>query len=183
MGTLYYGDNLPILREHIKDESVDLVYLDPPFNSDQTYGAFFKDKSGVASSQIKAFEDTWHWVHKDNQSMSEFQKMLGDARTPVAVRKLLQAYYDFLGGCEMMAYLMMMSPRLVELKRVLKSTGSLYLHCDPTASHYLKLLLDAVFGPSGFSNEIIWKRTGSHGGAKRWGRFTTRFSFIARLTT
>ena len=167
MGTLYYGDNLPILRDHIKDESVDLVYLDPPFKSDANYNAFFQGKSGASASQIKAFEDTWHWINKDNESMSEFQKMLGDARMPDAVRRLLQAYYDFLGGCDMMAYLVMMSPRLVELKRILKPTGSLYLHCDPTASHYLKLLLDAVFGPGNFVNEITWKRTHAYGDSKR----------------
>src|ERR1017187_8303072 len=174
MGTLYYGDNLPILRDHIKDESVDLVYLDPPFKSDASYNAFFQGKSGASASQIKAFEDTWHWIHKDNESMSEFQKMLGDARTPDAVRKLLTAYHDFLGGCDMMAYLVMISPRLVELKRVLKTTGSLYLHCDPTASHYLKLLLDAVFGKDNFINEISWKRSSAHSdvlqGAKHFGR-------------
>jgi DNA modification methylase len=174
MGTLYYGDNLPILRDYIKDESVDLVYLDPPFKSDANYNAFFQGKSGASASQIKAFEDTWHWVNKDNESMSEFQKMLGDARTPDAVRKLLQAYHDFLGGSDMMAYLMMMSPRLVELKRVLKPTGSLYLHCDPTASHYLKLLLDAVFEKENFANEIIWQRTTTKNdykqGAVNWPR-------------
>ena len=130
MGTLYYGDNLPILRDQLRDESVDLVYLDPPFKSDANYNAFFKGKTGAAASQIKAFEDTWHWVNQDNESMSDFQKLLGDARTPDAVRRLLQAYHDFMGGCDMMAYLMMMAPRLVELKRVLKPTGSLYLHCD-----------------------------------------------------
>jgi DNA modification methylase len=167
MGTLYYGDNLPILLDHIKDESVDLVYLDPPFKSDANYNAFFQGKSGASASQIKAFEDTWHWVNKDNESMSEFQKMLGHAHTPDAVRKLLQAYYDFMGGCDMMAYLMMMSPRLVELKRVLKPTGSLYLHCDPTASHYLKLLLDAIFGGQNFRNEITWKRSHAHSDSKQ----------------
>jgi DNA modification methylase len=184
MGTLYYGDNLPILRDYIKDESVDLVYLDPPFNSDANYNAFFKGKSGASASQIKAFEDTWHWVNKDNESMSEFQKMLGDARTPDAVRKLLQAYHDFLGGCDMMAYLMMMSPRLVELKRVLEPTGSLYLHCDPTASHFLKLLLDAVFGLENFKNEIIWKRNAAHSdskqGAKHFGRLTDTILFYVK---
>ncbi len=174
MGTLYYGDNLDILQRYIKDESVDLVYLDPPFKSDASYNAFFKGKTGASASQIKAFEDTWHWVNKDNESMSEFQKLLGDPRMPDAVRRLLQAYHDFLGGCDMMAYLIMMSPRLVELKRVLKPTGSLYLHCDPTASHYLKLLLDATFGAENFSNEIIWRRTTTKNdykqGAVNWPR-------------
>ena len=183
MGTLYYGDNLPILRDHIKDESVDLVYLDPPFKSDANYNAFFQGKSGASASQIKAFEDTWHWINKDNESMSEFQKMLGDARTPDAVRKLLQAYHDFLGGSDMMAYLVMMSPRLVELKRVLKPTGSLYLHCDPTASHYLKLLLDAVFGKENYQNEIIWKRTTTHSDSKTWSRVADSIFFYTKGKT
>lgn len=180
MGTLYYGDNLPILRDHIKDESVDLVYLDPPFKSDANYNAFFQGKSGASASQIKAFEDTWHWINKDNQSISEFQLMLGDARTPDAVRRLLTAYHDFLGGCDMMAYLVMMSPRLVELKRILKPTGSLYLHCDPTASHYLKLMCDAVFGAGQFRNEIIWKRTTAHSSSKKFGPVHDVILYYAR---
>ncbi|HOC57961.1 MAG TPA: DNA methyltransferase [Verrucomicrobiota bacterium] len=154
MGTLYYGDNLDILRRYLKDESVDLVYLDPPFNSAQTYNAFFHEKDGTeAASQIKAFEDTWHW---DIQTMAAYKQI---TEQPGKVSDVMQAFYTFLGGNDMMAYLTMMAPRLVELRRVLKPTGSLYLHCDPTASHYLKLLCDAVFGPLNYRNEISWRRS------------------------
>jgi site-specific DNA-methyltransferase (adenine-specific) len=165
MGTLYYGDNLDILQRYLKDETVDLVYLDPPFNSAQTYNAFFHEKDGTdAASQIKAFEDTWHW---DTDVYKVFQALT--AKADERVRKVLLAFYEFLGGNDMMAYLTMMAPRLVELRRVLKPTGSLYLHCDPTASHYLKLLCDAVFGISQFRNEVIWKRTFAHSGSKKYG--------------
>jgi site-specific DNA-methyltransferase (adenine-specific) len=164
MGMLYYGDNLDILRRYVKDETVDLVYLDPPFNSAQNYNAFFQEKDGAAAaSQIRAFEDTWHWNVESERAYQEL------VTQPGKVSEVMQAFRTFLGQNDMMAYLAMMAPRLVELRRTLKPTGSLYLHCDATASHYLKLLCDAVFGPNTFQNEIIWKRTGSHGGAKRWG--------------
>lgn len=157
MGTLYYGDNLDILRRYLADASVDLVYLDPPFNSAQTYNAFFQEKDGTAAaSQIKAFEDTWHW---NLESLTAYNELTSQ---PGKVSEVMQAFRTFLGTNDMMAYLAMMAPRLVELRRVLKPTGSLYLHCDPTASHYLKLLLDAVFGTDNFRNEIIWKRTTAH---------------------
>ena len=154
MGTLYYGDNLDILRRYLKDETVDLVYLDPPFNSAQNYNAFFHEKDGTdAASQIHAFEDTWHW---DIETKKAYDAV---TEQPGKVSDVMQAFYTFLGGNDMMAYLTMMSSRLVELRRVLKPTGSLYLHCDPTASHYLKLLCDAIFGKDNFRNEIIWNRT------------------------
>ncbi len=154
MGTLYYGDNLDILCRYAKDETVDLVYLDPPFNSSQTYNAFFQEKDGTAAaSQIHAFEDTWHWNVESERAYQEL------VTQPGKVSEVMQAFRTFLGQNDMMAYLAMMAPRLVELRRALKSTGSLYLHCDPTASHYLKLLLDAVFGPDCFRSEIVWKRT------------------------
>jgi adenine specific DNA methylase Mod len=154
MGTLYYGDNLDILRRYLKDESVDLVYLDPPFNSSQSYNAFFEEKDGTAAaSQIRAFEDTWNW---NQESQRIYEELI---LQPGKVSEVMQAFKTFLGSNDMMAYLAMMAPRLVELRRVLKPTGSLYLHCDPTASHYLKLLLDAVFGQNNYVNEISWKRT------------------------
>ena len=153
MGTLYYGDNLDILRRYLKDETVDLVYLDPPFNSAQNYNAFFHEKDGTeAASQIRAFEDTWRW---NQESQHVYQEL---TLQPGKVSEVMQAFHTFLGTNDMMAYLAMMAPRLVELRRVLKPTGSLYLHCDPTASHYLKLLLDAVFLVKNFRNDIIWKR-------------------------
>jgi len=160
---LYYGDNLDILRRYLADESVDLVYLDPPFKSGQDYNILFAEKNGsVAASQILAFEDTWHWDHIAEAAFYEAVKR-GDllAENLVSLRKIL-------GSNDMMAYLAMMAPRLAELHRVLKPTGSLYLHCDTTASHYLRLLLDAIFGKENFRNEIIWKRTSSHSDSRRW---------------
>lgn len=162
--SLYYGDNLEVLRRYVKDESVDLVYLDPPFNSDQDYNVLFAEHDGSKSAaQIRAFADTWAW---DATAESSFEDVV---QAGGRVSATMQAFRSFLGNSDMMAYLAMMAPRLVELRRVLCPTGSMYLHCDPTASHYLKLLADAVFGPENFANEIIWKRTHSHGGAKRFG--------------
>ena len=154
---LYYGDNLEILRRYIKDETVDLIYLDPPFKSSQEYNVLFKEQNGSRSAaQIKAFGDTWRW---DQAAAKAYQEVLDFGGR---VAEAMRAFQTFLGGSDMMAYLAMMSPRLIELRRVLKGTGSIYLHCDPTASHYLKMLMDAVFGPVNFKNEIIWKRTSAH---------------------
>lgn len=148
---LYYGDNLDVLRRYVKDESVDLVYLDPPFNSRQDYNVLFAEKDGSrAAAQIMAFEDTWEW----NQESSHAYEQIVENGGPVA--EVMIAFHTFLRGSDMMAYLAMMAPRLIELHRVLKETGSIYLHCDPTASHYLKMLMDAIFGPQNFRNEIIW---------------------------
>jgi DNA modification methylase len=161
---LYYGDNLDVLRRHVSEESVDLVYLDPPFKSNQDYNVLFAEQSGAkAAAQIKAFEDTWRW---DQAAAAAYEEVVeGGGR----VSQAMQAFRTFLGDSDMLAYLAMMAPRLVELRRVLKPTGSIYLHCDPTASHYLKMLMDAVFGPSMFRNEIVWQRTGAHGSARRFG--------------
>jgi site-specific DNA-methyltransferase (adenine-specific) len=169
-GVLFYGDNLPILREHIPDESVDLVYLDPPFNSNRSYNVLFKDESGKHSeAQIEAFEDTWHWGEAAEQTYYELW-----TTAPDEVSKAVVALRQLIGTNQVMAYLVMMAARLVELHRVLKPTGSLYLHSDPTASHYLKVVLDAIFDPPNFRNEIIWKRTSAHSDAKqglrRYGR-------------
>lgn len=154
MNTLYYGDNLEILRRYVKDESVDLVYLDPPFNSNASYNVLFAERDGTqAASQIKAFEDTWRW---DEGAARAFQEVVESGGR---VSQAMQAFRTFIGDTDMLAYLAMMAPRLIELRRVLKPTGSLYLHCDPTASHYLKLLLDGVFGPQNFRNEISWRRS------------------------
>jgi len=152
--TLYYGDNLDVLRRYVKDESVDLVYLDPPFNSRQGYNVLFAEKDGTRSaSQIMAFEDTWEW----NQESARAYEQVVESGGRVA--QVMIAFHTFLGGSDMMAYLAMMAPRLIELGRVLKETGSIYLHCDPTASHYLKMLMDAVFSPWCFRSEIVWKRS------------------------
>ena len=156
---LYFGDNLDILREHVPDESVDLIYLDPPFNSNATYNVLFREASGEGSAaQIHAFDDTWHW---SIESEAAYREVVTGG--PRKLADLLQAMRSFLGQNDMMAYLTMMAQRMVELHRVLKSTGSIYLHCDPTASHYLKMLLDAVFGVEHFQGEIIWRRTNAKG--------------------
>lgn len=164
MSQLYFGDNLDILREHIKDESVDLIYLDPPFNSKRDYNLLFKSPKGHESdAQITAFEDSWHW---GEQAEREFSEILRQHNTDVA--EMMRALRQFLGENDMMAYLTMMANRLLELHRVLKPTGSIYLHCDPTASHYLKIVLDGVFGKVNFKNEVIWHYN-------RWSAFANRF--------
>jgi len=163
--TLFYGDNLPILREHISDESIDLIYLDPPFNSNRSYNVLFKDESGIESeAQISAFDDSWHW---DKSASLTYHEIIQIA--PSNVANMIGSLHGFIGENQMMAYLVMMTARLVELHRVLKPTGSLYLHCDPTASHYLKIILDTIFGPLNFRNEIIWKRTSAHSDSKTCG--------------
>ncbi len=162
---LYYGDNLEILRtrEYFPDACVDLIYLDPPFNSNRNYNVLFKSESGVDSeAQITAFEDTWHWGEAAEET---YRELITDA--PEKVSTAIEALMNLIDRNQMMAYLVMMTARLVELRRVLKSTGSLYLHCDPTASHYLKIVLDAIFGVENFRNEIVWKRAPSKGLASR----------------
>lgn len=163
---LYYGDNLNVLRRYVDDESVDLVYLDPPFNSNADYNVLFQEKDGTeAAAQIKAFGDTWRW---DTSAAAAFDDALrsGHGRVPDA----MIGFRAMLGQSDMLAYLSMMAPRLIELHRVLKRTGSIYLHCDDTASHYLKMLIDAVFSPLRFRNEIIWKRHNARSTTTRWPR-------------
>jgi DNA modification methylase len=182
--TLYYGDNLHVLRKYVADESVDLIYLDPPFNSKRDYNLLFKTPKGMESdAQITAFEDSWHWSNAEgSQAETEFAEIMRSPNTDVA--ELMRALRAFLKENDMMAYLTMMCNRLLELHRVLKPTGSLYLHCDPTASHYLKLVLDGVFGKECFRNEIIWKRSSAHSdhaqGAKHFGRITDSILYYAK---
>ncbi|CAK8720358.1 DNA methylase N-4/N-6 domain-containing protein [Candidatus Electronema halotolerans] len=160
---LYYGDNLKILREYIRDESVDLIYLDPPFNSNRSYNVLFKDESGQDSeAQLTAFEDTWHW---DLAAAAVYEKIVTSA--PPHVASMIGALREFIGTNQVTAYIVMMTARLLELHRVLKPTGSLYLHCDPTASHYLKIVLDSIFGMQNFRNEFVWKRSSAHSDAKQ----------------
>jgi DNA modification methylase len=164
--TLYYGDNLDILRRYVADESVDLIYLDPPFNSNADYNVLFAEKDGTqAHAQIKAFKDTWTW---DQEAYREYSEVVQSGHGRLA--KCLKGIHDFLGTSDMMAYLAMMAVRLIELRRVLKPTGSIYLHCDDSGCHYLKLLMDAAFGPECYRNEIIWQRTNAHNTAGRFGR-------------
>jgi site-specific DNA-methyltransferase (adenine-specific) len=174
--TLYYGDNLPVLREHIKDESIDLIYLDPPFNSNRSYNILFKDESGKGGdAQIEAFDDSWHW---GPSAEAAYDYLI--TKAPGNIPNMISALHQFIGNNQMMAYLVMMAIRLIELHRVLKSTGSLYLHCDPTASHYLKILLDTIFGVECFGNEIIWQRTTAKGLA--FTRFASNHDVIFRYT-
>jgi DNA modification methylase len=147
---LYYGDNLDVMRRHVGDESVDLVYLDPPFKSNVTYNVLFEEHGTGSAAQIRAFDDTWEWNEDSSRAYQETVEQGG------AVANALVSFRNLLGGSDMLAYLAMMAPRLVELRRVMKADASLFLHCDPTASHYLKLLLDAVFGQGAYRNEIIW---------------------------
>ena len=177
--TLYYGDNLDVLRQHIADESVDLVYLDPPFNSNATYNVLFAEQDGSrAAAQIEAFTDTWRW---DQAAVADYERTVEQGGS---VADALIAMRTLLGPSNMLAYLSMMAPRLVELRRTLKPTGSLYLHADPTASHYLKLLLDAVFGPENFRNDIVWKRKAGRGetnnAARRFGVSNDNLLFYAK---
>ena len=173
---LYYGDNLEILRNHIPDESVDLIYIDPPFNSNQAYNVIFSESDGSSSqAQIQAFEDTWHW---GDTTEEVYHDLIGTA--PHQLVETIKSFRGFLTQTNLMAYLVMMAVRLVELHRVLKPTGSFYLHCDPTASHYLKIILDQIFGVENFRNEVTWKRFNFHADAKRYGCISDRLLFYTR---
>lgn len=168
--SLYFGDNLEILRNEIKSDSVDLIYLDPPFNSQANYNRLFRSRDGrIPQAQRTAFEDTWDW---GEQAEREFVELVQQPNTDVS--EMMLALRRFLGENDLMAYLTMMANRLLELHRVLKGTGCLYLHCDPTASHYLKVVMDGIFGNANFSNEVIWKRTTTKNdykqGAVNWPR-------------
>ncbi|PXA83816.1 site-specific DNA-methyltransferase [Nostoc sp. 3335mG] len=175
---LYYGDNLDVLRAHVRDESVDLVYLDPPFNSNTGYNLLFASAaSSRVEASIEAFDDTWTWGEASQDAMLDI-----DGGTNRTLQVMMRAMHDALGDSPLMAYLAMMAVRLVELHRVLKASGSLYLHCDPTASHYLKLVLDAVFGAGNFRSEVIWKRTSAHNSAKRWGPIHDVIFFYSKST-
>jgi site-specific DNA-methyltransferase (adenine-specific) len=165
MNALFYGDNLDVLRQHVADASVDLVYLDPPFQSGKDYNVIFEShfgERGDERARAEAFKDTWRWGRESEDQYVEIEQAGG------ALATALRSLRALLRESDLMAYLCMMAPRLVELRRVLKRTGSLYLHCDPTASHYLKVLLDSVFGPACFKNEIVWRY-------RRWPAKARRF--------
>ena len=182
MNRLLFGDNLDWLRnrEIFPDAGVDLVYLDPPFNSNADYNVLFREASGEASqAQFHAFTDTWNWADAD----ATYREFIDNCPN-TAVVEMIEALHMFLRHSPMMAYLAMMAPRLVELHRVLKPTGSLYLHCDPTASHYLKMILDGLFGPNNFRTEIVWKRNSAHSdasqGRKQHGRIHDTIFFYTK---
>lgn len=161
---LYYGDNLPVMQKYLLDESVDLIYLDPPFNSQRDYNVSMRDREGRESaSQVIAFTDTWFWSRQTQEMYESLLVKAPNAR----VSKIIEAMYLVHGPNWIMAYLVMMAPRLMEMHRILKPTGSFYLHCDVTAAAYLKLVLDAVFGTENFRNEIVWRRTSAHNDARR----------------
>lgn len=159
---LFLGDNLKVLREKIADASIDLVYLDPPFNSNRDYNVLFQEKDGTDSAaQFKAFTDTWRW---DSEAALTFDTVRRGGGRPA---EALEALSNLVGKNDVLAYLTMMTPRLIELRRVMKPTATIWLHCDPTASHYLKMLMDSVFGPERFLNEVSWKRSYAHSDAKQ----------------
>jgi site-specific DNA-methyltransferase (adenine-specific) len=176
VNNLYYGDNLNVLRSSISNESVDLIYLDPPFNSNANYNVLFQSPKGLKSeAQIEAFKDTWHWTQDAEQAYDEVMQCRNSD-----VSEMLYAIRKLLKENDMMAYITMMAVRLIELHRVLKSNGSLYLHCDSTASHYLKILLDAIFGKKNFKNEIVWKRTHAHNSSNRYGKNTDKIFYYTK---
>lgn len=174
LNTLYYGDNLPVLRKYFADEVIDFIYLDPPFNSKADYNILFKEATGEESTaQIRAFTDFWHWNPDVEKTYLEIQE---DPK----YTSMLQFLHAFLGRNDMMAYLVMMTIRLRELYRVLKPTGSLFIHCDSKASHYLKIILDLVFGFRNFRNEVIWRRTGSHNKIDRYAPIHDSILFYSK---
>lgn len=160
LNKIYFGDNLDILKKYIKDESVDLIYLDPPFNSKKAYNIIYEK-----DVQIKAFDDTWSWTGDIPKTYDD----LLHSNNPQVI-EAIKSFRSMLGENNMMAYLTMMTPRLMELHRVLKDTGSIYLHCDPTASHYLKIIMDNIFGIKNFRNEIVWCYSGGGGSKKHFGK-------------
>lgn len=173
---LYYGDNLDVLDHHVDSGSVDLIYLDPPFKSDEDYNVLFETRDGSrAPAQIQAFEDTWRW---DQRSAEAFYKTVEDG--PAQVAKTMRALRQMIGENDMLAYLSMMAPRLVELKRVLKDTGSIFLHCDDAASHFLKMLLNSTFGPDNFRNEIIWRNYSQKNVDTRFGSIHQSIFFYSK---
>jgi len=177
MRVLYCADNLDVLRKHIRDESVDLIYLDPPFNSQRHYHLRVRVQSGdSAKPPVLAFTDIWKWI---DEAYDQFMDECSNER----LRRLMVALVEHLGRGSTCAYLLFMAPRLVELHRVLKRTGSIYLHCDPTASHYLKVIMDAIFGERYFRNEIVWRRTNAHSGVKRWASIHDILLFYTKGNT
>ncbi|GCA81012.1 DNA methyltransferase [Microcystis aeruginosa] len=168
---LYYGDNLEVLRKYIKDESIDLCYIDPPFNSKRNYNQIYNNLGKEDQAQAQAFVDTWTWDNHANEALEEIQSNYQGKFTSQTI-DLIDGLTKVLGKGSLLAYLVSMTLRIVEIHRVLKSTGSFYLHCDPTASHYLKIVLDTVFCSQGgdFKNEIVWKRTSGHSDSNRYGR-------------
>jgi site-specific DNA-methyltransferase (adenine-specific) len=163
--TLFFGDNLEVLKEKAPENFFDLIYLDPPFNSNRNYNVLFKEGKIDASAQIQAFEDTWEWTLQTEKLFEDLK-----LNTNPQIALLINSLYEFIRPTPMMAYLVNMTARLIPLHEVLKTTGSLYLHCDPTASHYLKIILDVIFGKEHFRNEIVWCYATPSGSTKMFPR-------------
>lgn len=188
---LFYGDNLDVLRRKIESESVDLCYIDPPFNSKRNYFQIYNNQGSEDRAQAQAFVDTWTWEEEAVEGLDyildieRLSPRAGETRWTEQTVELIRGLEKVLGRGSLLAYLVHMTLRIVEIHRVLKPTGSFYLHCDPTASHYLKLVLDAVFcGQSGdFRSEIIWRRTGSHNKANRWAPIHDVILYYTKSTT
>ncbi|MEI6747360.1 MAG: site-specific DNA-methyltransferase [Methylococcaceae bacterium] len=168
---IYYGDNLDVLRRYIKDETVDLCYIDPPFNSKRNYNQIYNNIGKEDAAQSQAFTDTWTWDDNANQGLAEIKTNYNGVFTEQSI-DLICGLEKVLKKGALFAYLVSMTLRIAEIHRVLKPTGSFYFHCDPTASHYLKLVLDAIFCTTGgdFLNEIVWCYNVGGKGSKHWAR-------------
>ena len=177
LNALYLGDNQSVLRNHVADNAVDLIYLDPPFNSGSDYHLVARGRDGAPSSMTRAFRDFWCW---DEAAQGTFAELLAQGGH---LAQVLPAFQALVGPGGMLAYLTMMAPRLRELRRVLKPTGSIYLHCDPAAGHYLRVLLDAIFGPAQFRNQIVWRRTGAHGPRRSFGPVHDTILFYTKTSS
>ncbi|HWO56415.1 MAG TPA: site-specific DNA-methyltransferase [bacterium] len=172
MNTLYYGDNLTIMREQMGKSAVDLVYLDPPFNSKSNYNIIYRNLTGLpVPEQVEAFCDTWDLTPEKLEVAKNMPVLLRESGVEDYYVEFWRIWILALRNTrpELLAYLIYMVERLLQIRSVLKKTGSIYLHCDPTASHYIKIMMDGIFGHQNFLNEIIWKRTSAHSSAKRWG--------------
>lgn len=182
MNTLYYGDNLEVLRKKVKDETIDLCYIDPPFNSKRNYFQIYNNIGGEDRAQAQAFVDTWEWGEEADRG---FQEILANdvGRFATQTVDLIKGLHPVLKKGSLLAYLISMTLRITEIHRVLKPTGSFYLHCDPTASHYLKIILDAIFVSSGgdFTLEVVWRRKGGSA-LKDMRGFSTATDFILYYT-
>ena len=168
---LYYGDNLDVLQNSIQDESIDLCYIDPPFNSNRDYNRIYNNTGKEDSAQATAFTDTWEWDKEAIKGFRRFSLVRGDKKIPEKTKLLINSLHKILDKGSMLAYIVSISQRIVEIHRVLKPTGSFYLHCDPKASHYLKIIIDSIFCTQGgeFKNEIVWRRHYSHNDGKKFG--------------
>ena len=170
--TLFYGDNLTIMQDKIGKDAVDLIYLDPPFKSDTNYNLMYKNLTGKpVPEQIQAFSDTWELDAQKEEAARVMPRLMAEHGVAGEIADLWKHWFKALHGTnrELLAYLIYMVQRLIYMRTILRPTGSIYLHCDPAASHYIKVMMDGIFGHENFRNEVIWKRTGSHGGSKRWG--------------